>query len=424
MRAGIMITADRFPRPPRCPTRWRKRNAAARWLPFFLAILVFSLLASAVEAGTAVKKKKKTPRRSRSSAVYKKYREAYASAYVVEAETGKVLFSKDPDQLRAPASLAKMMTELITLEALERDLVSFDDIVTIPAAVRQVGGSRVRLRPGERVTVRDLLHATAIPSANDAALALAIHLGGSEAAFVRLMNQRARELGMSRTSYANPHGLDRADRTSITTARDQSILARELIRHPHALEIASTACDTIRGCQVIHTTNRLLGSCEGVDGLKTGYTGRAGFCLASTAERDGMRVISVLLGGISSRRRFAESEGLLANAFARFKRIPVIRKGQDLGRTCAIQDGATPRVRLLAGEDVAVLLPASHPGEIRMDVEAPSVLHPPIEAGAAIGRLRVWVGDSLAVAVPAVAAREVQRAGLFDRVGQFLGVID
>ncbi len=419
MRFSIMNPAA----PPGFRRPARSSAATAGVVCLALLVLMLALAATAVEAGSR-KTKKKPARKSRSAAVYQKYREAYASAYVVEAETGKVLFSKEPDQLRAPASLAKMMTELIMLEALDRELVSLEDTVTVPSEVRTVGGSRVRLRPGERVSVRDLLHATAISSANDAALALAIHLGGSEAAFVRLMNQRARELGMSRTSYANPHGLDRPERTSITTARDQSILARELIRHPHALAIASTACDTIRGCQVIHTTNRLLGSCEGVDGLKTGYTGRAGFCLASTAERDGMRVISVLLGGSSSRRRFAESEGLLARAFAGFKRIPVIRKGQDLGKSCTIQNGASPRVRLLAGEDVAVLLPASHRGDIRMEVEAPLFLRPPIEAGAAVGHLRVWVGDSLAVAVPAVAAREVQRATIFDRFGQLLGLGD
>lgn len=391
-----------------------------------LTLCAFFLLGSLATAAEAARKRKRPPsRKARQTNVYKKYREAYASALVIEAGSGQELFSKNPNQLRAPASLAKMMTELLTIEALDRGEVRLDEMVTVPAGVGAIGGSRVRLHAGEQLPFEELLRAMVISSANDAAWVVACHVAGSEAEFVRRMNERARELGMRNTHYANPHGLDRNDRPgSLTTARDQSILARALLQHPMTLDIASTVCDTIRGGQVIRTTNRLLGTCEGVDGLKTGYTGKAGFCLVSTADRGGMRVISVLLGASSNRRRFTESAGLIASAYERFRKIPVIRKGQDLGKACAISDGSMPRVRLVAGEDVAVCLPAGTRDEITLEVDAPPVVTSPIQAGAPLGLLRVLIGDSLAVSIPAVAAREVRRATMFDRLGLSLGFVD
>ena len=213
---------------------------------------------------------------------------SFASALVIDAATGQVLYQKDPRALRAPASLSKMMVELLAMEALRDKKMRLDEYVRVPDDIRSVGGSRVRLRPGEPVTVADLLDATAIASANDAATTLAVRIAGSTQACVALMNRRAHELGMSDTHYENVHGLDRAGEPgNITTAYDLSILARKLLEMPEILRIASTVQTTIRYGQVIHTTNRLLGRCEGVDGLKTGYTGRAGFCLVSTAQREG-----------------------------------------------------------------------------------------------------------------------------------------
>jgi serine-type D-Ala-D-Ala carboxypeptidase (penicillin-binding protein 5/6) len=342
----------------------------------------------------------------------------FASALVVDAESQAVLYQKSPDEPRAPASLTKMMTELITLEAMERGVISLQDIIEVPPEVRMVGGSRVRLRPGERLPLRELLHAMSIASANDAAATIACRIAGSQERFVALMNARARQLGMNNTRYASVHGLERSDQPgSITTARDQALLARTLLSHPAALVISSTVADTIRGHQIIHTTNRLLGRCEGVDGLKTGYTGKAGFCLVSTAQRGGLRVISVVLGARSNRRRFSESEMLLQQVFSRYQRVPVIRKGQDLGHACSIDGGSPTEVRLVAGDDVAVLMSLPRQKEITLKVQAPASLQPPVSEGKAVGLLQVLIGDSLAAAVPAVTARGVQRARLLDRLG-------
>lgn len=382
-----------------------------------LTLLLLCVVCSLAVMGASRPKKQKA-KKSHRAHKYVQQAEGYASAMVIEVETGNVLLEKKPDLERAPASLTKMMTELLTLEAVERGLVSLSDTVAVPPGVRQVGGSRVHLRPGERLPLEEVVRAMAISSANDAAYTVACHVAGSEASFVALMNLRSKELGMEHTHYVNSHGLDNSRLPgSRTTARDQSVLARALIKHRKALELSSTVLDTIRGGQVIRTTNRLLGRCDGVDGLKTGYTGKAGFCLVSTAQRGEMRVVSVVLGAPSNKRRFSESEGLLTQIFGRFRKINVIRKGQDVGRACAILGGSPPQVRLVAGEDVAVLLPVTNVRQVTYRVDAPQTLSAPVPLGQALGSIEVLVGDSLAAVVPAVAAREVRRATFFDRLG-------
>jgi serine-type D-Ala-D-Ala carboxypeptidase (penicillin-binding protein 5/6) len=339
----------------------------------------------------------------------------YDAALVIEAETGTVLYQKDAYVPRAPASLAKMMLELITLEAIRAGEISLDDVVVVPADVKQVRGTRVRLRVGETVTVRDLLHATAISSANDAATALAIRLAGSTEACVARMNRRARDLGMVSTRYENVHGLDRNDEPgNITNAWDLAILARQLIAMPEALEISSTVQTVIRSTQAIHTTNRLLGRYPGCDGLKTGYTSRAGFCLVSTAERGGMRLVSVLLGAASNRRRFSESAELLDKAFNEWQRVQVVAKGQDLGQSLTVRSGKGSSVPLVAGDDLSVLVSTRRSRDIRVAVAVPASTRAPITEGWTLGRVQVLVGDSVAAECAAVAGRTVRRAAAGD----------
>jgi len=328
----------------------------------------------------------------------------FAAAIVIEPETGAVLYERDPDTQRAPASLTKMMTELLALEALDRGEASLGDTVTVPYDVAYVGGTKAHLRPGERITFEDLLHAMVIASCNDAALTVAIELAGSESGFVGRMNRRAEELGMHRTRYVNPHGLDRGEDTR-TTARDQAILARALLEHHEALDISSRGSDVIRNGQVVRNTNRLLSAYPGCDGLKTGYTSRAGYCLCSTAKRDDLRLVSVVLGSPSSARRFNESMKLLDDAFSRFERVKVLDKGDDLGQSLHVP-GATPsEVALVAGGDVGVVVKAGDSATVHYRVDAPLTVSAPLPAGSPIGTIEVMVGDSVAVRAPAVAAR-------------------
>lgn len=385
-----------------------------RVLSLVLAVVLLGLTAH--DAFAARKRKPVKRKRARSTAAARYTGPTYDSALIIEAETGTVLFQKDPHVQRAPASLAKMMLELVTLEALRDGRLSLHDTMVVPLEAAKMRGSRVRLRTGEVVTVRDLLYATAIASANDAATALAIKLAGSTEACVALMNRRAHELGMVSTHYRNVHGLDRNDEPgNVTNAWDLAILARELIAMPEALEISRMPDAVIRGKQVIHTTNRLVRQYPGCDGLKTGYTSRAGYCLVSTANREDMRIISVVLGSNSNRRRFSESAGLLDKAFADWNRVRVIEKGQDLG-SLAVQRGTASSVRLLAADDVCLLVPANRKADLRVALSSPASMPAPVAEGWKLGSVQVFLGDSVAAECPVVARETVRRATPVERL--------
>jgi serine-type D-Ala-D-Ala carboxypeptidase (penicillin-binding protein 5/6) len=391
--------------------RRRTRVAFSRMLMLMLA--VFFLVLS-VDDSLARSRRKPVRQAKRRATVVSKA-PTFDSALVIEVDTGTVLYQKDAYAPRAPASLAKMMLELVTLEAIRAGEISLDDVVIVPPDVKTVRGSRVRLRVGEAVTVRDLLQATAIASANDAATALATHVAGSTRACVDRMNRRARDLGMVSTHYENVHGLDRSGEPgNVTNAWDLAILARELIAMPEVLAISSTVQTVIRSRQQIHTTNRLLSSYPGCDGLKTGYTARAGYCLVSTAQRGEMRVVSVLLGAASNRRRFSESAVLLDKAFSEWQRVPVLAKGQDLGQDLTVSSGRGSSVPLVAGDDLSVLVQTRRASDIRVAVAAPSSTRAPVGEGWTLGRVQVLVGDSVAAECNALAGRTVRRAGGID----------
>lgn len=385
--------------------------ASGRAIALALAVLLLFLSIGDSLAGPRRKPVRKAKRRT--TVVSKA--PTYDAALIIEATTGAVLYQKDAYAPRAPASLAKMMLELITLEAIRAGQISRDDVVIVASDVKSVRGTRVRLRVGEAVTVDDLLHATVIASANDAATALAIHVAGSLPACVERMNRRARDLGMVSTRYENVHGLDRSGEPgNVTNAWDLAILAQQLIAMPEALELSSTPQAVIRSRQQIHTTNRLLTRYPGCDGLKTGYTSKAGYCLVSTVERDGMRVISVLLGAASNRRRFSESAELLDKTFREWQRVPVVAKGQDLNQDLIVSSGKGRSVPLVAGDDLSVLVQTRRTSDIRVAVATPPSTRAPVAEGWTLGRVQVLVGDSVAAECSALAARSVRRASGID----------
>ncbi|MBY8974432.1 D-alanyl-D-alanine carboxypeptidase [Rhodobacteraceae bacterium NNCM2] len=248
------------------------------------------------------------------------------AAIVVDMRDGKVLHSRSADRRQHPASLTKMMTLYLTFEAVKNGQVSLDTKTRISRKASRMTGSRLRLKSGERVTIRDLIRATAIKSANDAAMALAEAIGGSEKAFAQMMTAKARELGMNSTTYKNPHGLTRSGH--LTTARDQSVLARRLYYDfPEYYNIFSRRSDRAAGRR-IYTTNRLLGTYKGMEGMKTGYTRAAGYNLVGIAARGQERIIAIVMGGRSSRTRNAKVAELLNLGFKRAPtRVATIRPG-------------------------------------------------------------------------------------------------
>lgn len=241
----------------------------------------------------------------------------YAAAVLMDAASAKVLFAREPQKPWPPASLVKMMLALVAIEKVKAKAVALEEPIAAPRSAVKVGGALVGLEPGQRFPLREMLKAIVIHSANDAAVAVAERLAGSPEAFVELMNRRAAELGMKRTRYATVHGLPAKGHSSdVTSAYDTAILARELLGHPEIVSWTSKPAERFgEGGFLLTNTNELIGKYPGANGLKTGAHRAAGFNLAATAERDGIRLVAVILGAPTSRARFAEAARLLDLGF-------------------------------------------------------------------------------------------------------------
>lgn len=345
----------------------------------------------------------------------------YAAALLMEAESGRVLFAHQPDLPRSPASTQKLLLELVVMDMVDQGKYSLEDSVLVSGRASRIGGSQVYLKQGEVFTLAELMEAVVIPSANDACVAVAEHIGGSVEGFVDLLNAHAARLGLQQTHCTNVHGLDDTplDARNLTSARDLATVARRLVDHPHVLAWSSVRYKPFRGGEfMLYNTNGLLGRYPGLDGLKTGYTQRAGSCLVATAERDSMRLISVLLGAHGERVRERETARLLSWGFNTFSRVPVVRAGQPMG-TVTLDWGLEPEVRALTRDSVVAVLSPEQERQIHRQLELPDERPAPVAAGDELGKLRVTLGDSLLAEVPLVADRTVDRMGIWDKLMSF-----
>lgn len=344
----------------------------------------------------------------------------FASAIVVDVNTGMILEAHNEHARRQPASMLKMMTELVVLEHVAQGQLSMDDMVTVSAHASRIGGSQVYLKEGERFTVHDLLMALAVHSANDAATALAEHIAGSTAAFVVLMNAKARELNMNNTEFHSVHGLPagRGQAPDISTAYDMTLLARELIKHPEALEWGSTAEAPFRdGTFMLHNPNKLIGKFRGLDGLKTGYTEPAGFCVTATAVQQGQRLLSVVMGCSTNNARASETTRLLTMGFAMFEPVKVFDgPGEALPFMLAVKDGTVREVPVTYGQSLTVSVPRGRRGELVIDTDLQQHAKAPLAAGAEVGRALVKLGDRLLGSVPIITLQEAPRGSWFHRL--------
>ena len=343
----------------------------------------------------------------------------YAAALLLEAESGTVLFAHHPDRKRSPASTQKLVLELVVLELVKAGKISLEDSVFVSRRAARTGGSQVFLKRGEVFTLRELMEAAAIASANDACVAIAEHVSGSTSGFVKLMNDRAQSLGMHNTRVVNVHGLDNTPRGkgNASTAHDLSKIARELILgHPEALKWSSTRRKPFRnGKFTLRATNKLLGRFQGLDGLKTGYTRRAGSCLVSTAMPRDMRLISVILGAPSTRVRDRETRRLLSWGFNNFSRVPLVETGERMGKV-VLDWGIEPEVGVLAQDTIVAVLTPEQEKRLVRHLELPEELPAPVVAGTELGKLRVSLGDSLLAVVPIHAEKSIGRMGLWDKL--------
>ena len=342
----------------------------------------------------------------------------YAAAILIEAESGAVLFAHNPDLQRSPASTLKLMLELVVMDLVKAGKVALDDPIQSSRRAARTGGSQVFLKQGEVFTLEQLMEAVVIASANDACVAIAEHVSGSAEGFVDLMNSRGQSLGMEQTRYVNVHGLDDTPRnnSNTTTARDLSKIALALLDYPEILAWSSIRSKPFRnGKFKLRATNKLLGRFRGMDGFKTGYTRRAGYCLVATAERHEMRLISVILGAPSGRVRSRETTRLLSWGFNSFSRVPLVETGELMGKV-VLDWGIEPEVRVLAQDTVVAILTPEQEKQVVRQLELPEELQAPIAAGDELGKLRVSLGDSLLAVVPMHAEKSIGRMGLWDKL--------
>lgn len=329
-----------------------------------------------------------------------------ASALLMEAESGRVLFEYNADDRHAPASITKIMTMLLVCEAVDAGQISLDDTVTTSPYASSMGGSEIWLEPYETMTVDEMLRATAIASANDAAVALGEHLAGTEAMFADKMNQKAAQLGMESTHFVNACGLDEAGHLS--TARDVALMSREmLLHHTEVRDYCSIWMDTLRGgaTQLVNT-NKLLKSYRGITGLKTGTTGKAGVCISASAERDGLRLIAVVLGSASGKERFQAASTLLDYGFAHYESAAAALPG-DAPQTLPVEHGTAATVPLNYESPGHCLMPKGEGGALEAVVELPASLSAPVAAGEQVGRIKILHQGTEMCSYPITAAQNV-----------------
>ncbi len=317
------------------------------------------------------------------------------SAVLMEASTGKVLFEKNAHEQRPCASITKVMTLLLVMEALDEGRIHLEDMVSVSEHASSMGGSDIWLEPGETMSVDDLLKATVIVSANDAAVALAEYVSGSEEAFVQRMNERAAELGMTNTVFKNCNGLD--EDGHVTTAYDIALMSRALIQHEKIFDYTQVWMDELRGGKTqLVNTNKLLKSYSGITGLKTGTTGKAGSCMAATAERDGMSLVAVVLGCASTEDRFSSAASLLDAGFSGWA-LTAPSLSSDALAPIAVEKGMQSTVAVEADPLTGVVVPKGREGEVVCETTMEETLTAPVEQGQAVGEVTcVLDGEVLA----------------------------
>lgn len=334
------------------------------------------------------------------------------SAVVMEASTGQVLYEKDPHQVRPCASITKVMTLCLVFEAVDDGRLSLDQMLTASAHAASMGGSDIWLEEGESMSVNDLIKATVIMSANDAAVVLAEAVSGSEEAFVAAMNEKAQALGMNDTVFKNCNGLD--EEGHVTSAYDVALMSRELMTHEKIFDYTLTWMDSVRNGETqLVNTNKLIRSYQGITGLKTGTTSQAGSCISATAERDGLELIAVVLGADSTDHRFQDAAALLDYGFANWK--VVVPQAPALERV-PVSRGMVPDVAAKAGESPKLLLKSGETGEVETEIQWKE-LTAPIQIGDVIGTLRYSLGGETLAQVDITAVEEVEEVTFSSALG-------
>ena len=346
---------------------------------------------------------------------------AAKSALLMDMTTGAVLYEQNAHEKLAPASVTKVMTMLLIMEAIDSGKIGWNDTVTVSESAAAKGGSQIYLKVGETMSVSDMLKSVAVSSANDCACALAEHIAGSESAFVEKMNIRASQLGMNDTHFVNCTGLDDDPnaREHLTSAYDIALMSRELmLNHPDIQKFTTIWMDTVRnGAFGLSNTNKLIRFYPGATGLKTGFTSGAGYCLSATAQRDGLSLIAVVMGAKTSQERFAGCKAMLDYGFANFA---LVKPELPTDNSIPIKLGTQKHVTAIPSEDVKLLIDKGQKDQVNIQVALEECLTAPVSKGQKIGTLTVRVGEQILRQVPMVANDTVPRLTWWELFVQIL----
>ncbi len=338
------------------------------------------------------------------------------AALLMEPMSGKILYEKNADEKFAPASVTKIMTMLLTMEAIDNGKINLDDKVTCSENAKKMGGSTMLLDTGEIRTVEELLKGVAIASGNDAAVALAEYLGGTESDFVNMMNKRAQELGMKNTTFKNCNGLP-AD-GHLSTAKDIAIMSKELLRHPKVLKYTGTYMETIsegrKSPIELVNHNKLVRFFEGCDGLKTGFTDEAKYCISATAKRNGVRMMSVIMGAPTYKIRNRDAGVLLNYGFSKYEGKKLISKDEDIDKV--YMDKQTDKFFMAkACDDLNVILPKGQNNELEKKIVIDE-LKKEYKVGDIVGKYEVYLGNDKVGEVEIYCDRDIKKGNIFDNI--------
>lgn len=342
------------------------------------------------------------------------------AAILIEPLSGEVLYQKNADQKMHPASVTKLMVILLTLEALERGDLKLTDMVSASPEACKMGGSQIWLEPGEQMSVEELLKAVCIVSANDASYTLGEHIAGSEANFIAMMNKRAKSLGLKNTTYVNATGLepDGGGPGNLTSARDMAILAREVLKYPYVLKWTGTWIDYLRGGKsFLRNTNRLVRFYNGCDGLKTGFTGEAGYCLVATAKRDGVRMVAVVMKASTDKTRAKDISNLFNYGFSLYKAHRLYQGGEIVGKVKVFQ-GKEKYVQAKAAGELSAVVKRTAKGSVTKQIKLADWVQAPVKSGQKLGEVILSVDGKPCGKVDLVAAKEVKKNSFFGVLGE------
>lgn len=345
----------------------------------------------------------------------------YKSAVLIEKDTGKVLFESNPHERLAPASITKIMSLLLICEAIDSGKLKLTDSVATSEHAASMGGSQIWLEPGETMTVDELLRATVIASANDATVALAEAISGSEEAFVQKMNQKAKELKLENTNFVNCSGLDAENHYS--SAYDIAVMSIELLKHDLIKKYTTVWMDSLRnGESELVNTNKLVRFYPGATGLKTGTTSSAGFCLSGSAEKDGMELCAVIMGAKNNDGRFGNAKKLLNNGFANWK-ITEVKVPNKKVPTVGVEKGCENVLELAPAGVGKYLLNKENAESVELSVKAPESMQAPIAKGQKVGRVDIILGKEKLGSIDLVAKNEVKKFTFLVAIDRMLSAL-